>query len=188
GGGGRCRRSGRSRMRYKRRTPVPDLPTATVTSLFTDIEGGTRLWEQHPEAMRSALARHQALIAGAIEPGGGVIVKRQGEGDSVFAVFARPPDAVSAAAALQQALLAAPWPAEAPLRVRVALHTGAAEQREGDYYGPAVNRCARLRAVAHGGQVLLSRTTGDLVRDLLPPGASLRDLGSHRLTDLQQPE
>jgi class 3 adenylate cyclase len=124
------------------------LPTGTVTFLLTDIEGSTRLWEQHPEAMRDALARHHALLTYPIEQHHGIVVKRQGEGDSLFAVFARASDALAAAIALQQALHAEPWPPETPLRVRVALHTGPAELRDGDYFGPAVNRCARLRAGA----------------------------------------
>jgi predicted ATPase/class 3 adenylate cyclase len=164
------------------------LPTGTVTFLFTDIEGSTRLWEQHPDAMRQALARHHALITATVEQCGGIIVKSQGEGDSFFAVFARATDAVAAASALQRALLAEPWPAAAPLRVRVALHTGEADLRENDYYGAAVSRCARLRAIGHGGQVLLSLPTEQIVRDALPAGVALRDLGSHRLKDLQRPE
>src|SRR5439155_2694763 len=97
---------------------MPTLPRGTVTFLFTDIEGSTRLWEQHPEAMRKALARHHALLTAQIEQHGGCVVKSQMEGDSLFAVFAQPADAVAAAAALQQALFAEPWPAETPLRVR----------------------------------------------------------------------
>ncbi len=165
-----------------------ELPTGTVTFLFTDIEGSTRLWEQHPEAMGAALARHDALLTQQIEQHGGVVVKSRGEGDSFFAVFARATEALTAAGTLQQALLAELWPPPTLLRVRVALHTGAAEQRAGDYYGAAVNRCARLRAAAHGGQVLLSQATADRVRPTLPAAMNLRDLGLHRLKDLQQPE
>jgi predicted ATPase/class 3 adenylate cyclase len=164
------------------------LPSGTVTFLFTDIEGSTRLWEQHPEPMRAALARHDVLAEALIDQHAGTLVKSRGEGDSLFAVFARPTDALAAAGALQQALVAEPWPVETPLRVRLALHTGEADQRGGDFYGAAVNRCARLRAVGHGGQVLLSQATADPVREHLPAGTSLRDLGSHRLKDLQQPE
>src|SRR3954463_9486470 len=124
---------------------VAELPTGTVTFLFTDIEGSTRLWEQYPEAMSVALARHDALLIAGIQRHGGAVVKSRGEGDSHFAVFTRATDAVAAACTLQQALLAEPWPLPSPLRVRMALHPGEAEQREGDYYGPAVSRCARLR-------------------------------------------
>jgi predicted ATPase/class 3 adenylate cyclase len=167
---------------------MPELPAGTVTFLFTDIEGSTRLWEQHPEPMRAALARHDALAAAFVEAHAGTLVKSRGEGDSLFAVFPRATDALAAAVAFQQALIAEPWPAEVSLRVRMALHTGEADLRAGSYYGSEVNRCARLRAVAHGGQVLLSRTTYDLVRDTLPEGASLRDLGEQRLRDLTRPE
>src|SRR6476659_6720518 len=103
----------------------------------------------------------------------------RGEGDSRFAVFPRASHAVAAAAAIQQALQAEPWPAETPLRVRMALHTGEADLREGDYYGSAVNRCARLRATAHGGQTLVSTATQELVNESLPEGIALRDLGEH---------
>jgi class 3 adenylate cyclase len=167
---------------------VAQLPTGTVTFLFTDIEGSTRLWEEYPEVMRGALARHDALAAALVERHVGTLVMSRGEGDSLFAVFARATDALAAACAFQQALHAEPWPPEIPLRVRMALHTGEADLRDGGYYGSEVNRCARLRAVAHGGQVLLSRTTYDLVRDALPEGAGLRDLGQHRLQDLARPE
>jgi predicted ATPase/class 3 adenylate cyclase len=166
----------------------PLLPEGTVTFLFTDIEGSTRLWEQHPEAMRRALARHHELVSQGIEAHGGSVITRQGEGDSFFAVFARAGDAVAAACALQRELQAERWPEETLLRVRMALHTGEAELRGGDYFGGAVNRCARLRGVGHGGQTLLSQTTAALVRDELPEGVSLRDLGTHRLKDLQRPE
>src|SRR6266542_4784401 len=138
--------------------------------------------------MRTALARHDHLIEQAVAQHAGQVVRPRGEGDSRFCVFARATDAVAAAAAIQHALRTEAWPTPARLKVRIALHTGEADLRDGDYYGAAVNRCARLRAVAHGGQMLLSQTTCDLVRDQLPAEASLSDLGSHRLKDLQQPE
>jgi predicted ATPase/class 3 adenylate cyclase len=159
-----------------------------VTFLFTDVEGSTRLWEAHPEPMRAALVEHDALIEFLTAQHGGVVVRPRGEGDSRFCVFARATDAVAAAAAIHQALHAVPWPAETPLRVRLAVHTGEADLREGDYYGGAVNRAARLRAIAHGGQALLSVATYDLVREAPPAGVSLRDLGEHRLSDLARPE
>lgn len=167
---------------------MPELPTGTVTFLLTDIEGSTRLWEQYPEAMRAALARHDALAEAIIAQHGGVLVKSRGEGDSLFAVFDRATEAVAAACDLQRAFVAEPWPAGIPLRVRMALHTGELDHREGDYYGTAVNRCARLRAIAHGGQVILSRTTHALAMEALPEGVSLRRLGTHRLQDLLRPE
>src|ERR687884_638382 len=135
---------------------MPAFPTGTVTFLFTDVEGSTKLWERHPDQMRVALSEHDALIEFLTEQYGGQVVRPRGEGDSRFCVFARATDAVAAAAAIQQALHHEPWPAETPLRVRLALHTGEADLRDGDYYGGAVNRCARLRALARGGQVLLS--------------------------------
>src|SRR5919205_2516297 len=153
---------------------MPELPTGTVTFLLTDIEGSTRLWEQHPAAMRQALVRHDALVETVVIEHGGVVVRPRGEGDSRFAVFARATDAVAAAAALQQALHAEPWPTPTPLCVRMALHTGEADLRAGDYYGTVVNRCARLRAVAHSGQTLLSEATYDLVREHPLPGLEFR--------------
>jgi predicted ATPase/class 3 adenylate cyclase len=164
------------------------LPTGTITFLFTDVAGSTRLWEEHPAAMRQALARHDSLAASVIELHGGALVRSRGEGDSLFAVFSRASDAVACACALQRAFVAEPWPPGAPLRVRMALHTGEADLRDGDYYGSAVNRCARLRAIAHGGQVLLSGVTQGLAGAALPAGASLRDLRVHRLGDLERPE
>src|SRR5579862_8413681 len=106
-----------------RRALMAELPMGTVTFLFTDIEGSTRLWEEHPEAMQAALARHDALAGTIIARHEGVLVKHRGEGDSLFAVFPRPSDAVEAAVALQLALVAETWPTVTPLRVRVALHT-----------------------------------------------------------------
>ena len=159
-------------------------PSGTVTFLFTDIEGSTRLWEHQPADAREALARHDALAADRIAVHAGVLVKSRGAGDSLFAVFARATDAVQAALALQLAL----WSETPLLRARMALHTGEAQERDGDYYGPAVNRCARLRAIAHGGQILLSLPAEELARDTLPAGASLRDLGEQRLRDLARPE
>jgi len=164
------------------------LPTGMVTFLFTDVEGSTRLWEEHPAAMRQALTRHDALIETVVAGHQGVVVRPRGEGDSRFAVFARATDAVAAAVAIQQALHSEVWPDGIAVSVRVVLHTGEADLREGDYYGSAVNRCARLRGIAHGGQALLSQVTYDLVRDVLPAGVSLRNLGEHRLRDLQRKE
>ncbi len=128
------------------------LRTGTVTFLFTDIEGSTRLWESDPAAMREAMARHDALVEACVTRQGGTLVRPRGEGDSRFATFARATDAVAAACALQLAILVEPWPTPAPLRMRIALHTGEGELRGGDYYGPAVNRCARLREVAPSSQ------------------------------------
>src|SRR5215218_5044310 len=161
-------------------------PTGTLTFLFTDIEGSTRRWDEQPEAMQAALARHDALLREAIGRHGGYVFKTMG--DAFYAAFARAPDAVAAAVAAQRALAAEPWGAAGAGRVRMALHTGAADERDGDYFGPPVNRVARLHEAGHGGQVLASGVTADLVRDRLPEGVQLRDLGEHRLRDLTRPE
>jgi len=162
------------------------LPTGTVTFLFTDIEGSTKLWEQFPEAMRHALTRHDALLHQVIARHHGYVFKTMG--DAFWAVFASPQDAVDAALAAQHSLLAQEWGEVGSLRVRIALHTGVAQERDGDYFGPALNRLARLLAVGHGGQILLSSATERVVYESLPEGVRLRALGSHRLKDLQQPE
>jgi predicted ATPase len=138
--------------------------------------------------MSVALARHDAIVGEAVAGVGGVLVKTRGEGDSTFAVFGRATDAVGASLRALRGLASEAWPPLARISVRAALHTGEVEERDGDYYGPAVNRCARLRAVAYGAQVLLSQATAELVRDRLPDGATLVDLGFHRLKDLTAPE
>ncbi|MBN1485604.1 MAG: adenylate/guanylate cyclase domain-containing protein, partial [Chloroflexia bacterium] len=160
-------------------------PTGTVTFLFTDIEGSTRLWEQYPEAMRIALARHDALLRQAIESHGGFVFKTIG--DAFCAAFPTAPAALAAALAGQRALSAEGW-AETPIRVRMGLHTGIANARGGDYFGPVLNRVGRIVAAGHGGQILLSLATQELVRDQLPAGIALRDMGDRRLRDLIRPE
>jgi predicted ATPase/class 3 adenylate cyclase len=166
---------------------MPHLPTGTVTFLFTDIEGSTALWEAERDAMARAVERHLEILHAAIEANGGVRFKIVG--DAVQAAFPTAPAGVAAALAAQRALLGEPWPEPVGrLRVRMALHTAAAEPRDGDYLAPGLNRLARLLAATHGGQVLLSLATQDLARDALPPGASLRDLGEHPLRDLYRPE
>ena len=165
------------------------LPTGVVTFLLSDVAGSAQLWEGDEELMRAAIARHYELLGTAIALHNGVRPVEQGEGDSVVGAFSHPSDAVAAALDVQRAFAEEPWPEDARLRVRLALHTGEAQLRdEGRYVGRAVIRCARLRGVAHGGQTLLSATTRDLVADRLPPGATVRDLGTHRLKDLGQPE
>ena len=162
------------------------LPTGTVTFLFTDIEGSTKLWEAHAEMMRAALARHDVLMREAIVGANGFVFKTMG--DAFCAAFAMAPHAVSAALMGQAALNAEPWPKETPIKVRMALHTGAVESQDGDYFGPALNRVARLLSTGHGGQILLSQTTYNLVRDTLPDAVSVHELGSHQLKDLARAE
>lgn len=165
------------------------LPAGTVTFLLTDIVGSTRGWEDAPLAMAKAVARHYDLVAEAVGRHGGVRPIEQGEGDSVVGAFSRASDALAAAAEAQIALGSEAWPEGADISVRMGLHTGEAQLRdEGNYFGQTVNRCARLRALAHGGQVVVSRAVHDLVADRLPPGVELRDLGVHRLRDLGRPE
>jgi len=162
------------------------LPGGLVTLLFTDIEGSTQMWERYPEAMKPALARHDDLIHCALATHGGQVVKTTGDG--VFAVFPSAKDAVRSVVAAQVLLQAEPWEGISPLRVRMALHTAEVEMVHGDYYGPAVNRAARLMALASGGQVLVSQAIFDLTGGDFPEGISLRDLGEHRLKDLSRPE
>ena len=166
-----------------------DLPAGTVTFLLTDIEGSTRLWETAPEAMETALEAHNRLLASVIERHGGVAITSRGEGDSFFAVFPSAAGAVEAAGACQLALQREPWPEGAVLRVRMGLHTGEARARGSDRVDHApINRCARIKAVAHGGQVLATKTTCDLVEGRLAGGFGLRRLGEFQLRDLAQPE
>jgi predicted ATPase/class 3 adenylate cyclase len=162
-------------------------PTGTVTFLFTDIEGSTRLWESNAQEMQEALARHDELLRTAIEERCGYVFKTVG--DAFCAAFGTATDAAEAALAAQRALLEEGWTEEVgAIKVRMALHSGAAEERDGDYFGPPVNRVARLLSAGHGGQVLLSHAAQELTRDDLPEGATLRDLGERRLKDLSRPE
>jgi predicted ATPase/class 3 adenylate cyclase len=156
-----------------------------VTFLFCDVEGSTRLWEAHGEEMRSALAVHDDIVLGALESAGGFVFSTGGDGFG--AAFARAGEAVAAAVAAQHGLVDQDWPEAISLKVRVGLHTGEADERDGDYFGPDVSRAARLMAVAHGGQIVCSPATADLVGGHLPVGLSLVDLGVHRLRDLSEP-
>jgi predicted ATPase/class 3 adenylate cyclase len=162
------------------------IPSGTVTLLFTDIEGSTRLWESEPGRMAAALRRHDDLIKVSIEEAGGYVFKTVG--DAFCAAFWTAEAAVAAALAAQRALGCENWATHRPLRVRMGLHTGVCEERDGDYFGPVVNRVARLEAVAHGGQIVLSGSTAELVSQSLSDDAALRDLGFHRLKDLGRPE
>jgi predicted ATPase/class 3 adenylate cyclase/DNA-binding CsgD family transcriptional regulator len=167
---------------------VPDLPVGTLTFLMTDIEGSTRLWDASPKAAKRALERHDGIIHEQVATNQGQIVESGREGDSVTAVFRNASDAVECALDIQLAINREPWPAGVDMRVRIALHTGEAELRAGHYLGAPLYRCARLLGAAHGGQVLISRATQELVVESLPEGARMRDLGQHRLRDLSRPE
>jgi predicted ATPase/class 3 adenylate cyclase len=166
-----------------------DLPAGTVTFLLTDIEGSTRLWESVPEAMEVALERHNRLLTEVIEGHGGVVVTSRGEGDSFFAVFPSAAAAVEAAGDCQLRLGGETWPAGTMLRVRMGLHTGEARAQGSDRIDHApINRCARVRAAGHGGQVLVTQTTRDLAGGRLGGGFGLQRLGEFRLRDLAEPE
>jgi predicted ATPase/class 3 adenylate cyclase len=162
-----------------------NIPTGTVTFLFTDIEGSTQLWEQHPEAMQAALARHDAILRQAIESHGGHVFKTVG--DAFCATFTSASDAVLSALDAQRAIQAESW-GETVIKVRMGLHSGAAEVRDNDYFGPTLNRVARLMSAGHGGQTLLSAITRELAQPNLPPDAELRDMGERSLKDLIRPE
>jgi predicted ATPase/class 3 adenylate cyclase len=163
------------------------LPTGVVTFLMTDVEGSTRMWEERPDVASVVVARHEALIGTGVDDHGGLLVKSKGEGDSTFSVFAESSAAARAAVETQRALQREPWPRGGGVRVRTALYTGDAELRGGDYYGAAPNRCARLRAAAHGGQIVCSEATEASLTGL-SAGISLRDLGLHRLRDVARAE
>lgn len=169
-------------------TTTTALPRGTVTFLLTDIQSSTQLWEQAPTAMRDAMAHHDSIIERTVADHGGAVVRPRGEGDSRFAVFPSATAAINAAAEMQRALCAERWDTPFPLRVRIGVHTGEADVREGDYYGTAVNRCARLRGAAHGGQTIISQVAADMFFDSPLDGLTLRDLGEHRLKDLQRAE
>jgi class 3 adenylate cyclase len=163
-------------------TSEQSLPTGTVTLLMADVEGSTRIWETQPDKMAAALIAMDRTLADLVPANNGVRPIEQGEGDSFVVAFTRPGDAVSCALDLQQVGLS-------PIRLRIGVHTGEILLRdEGNYMGPTINRAARLRDVAHGGQTVLSGTTSDLVGNLLPDQAWLVDFGSHMLRDLPRPE
>ncbi|MDT7757740.1 MAG: hypothetical protein QOH27_3638, partial [Mycobacterium sp.] len=161
---------------------MSELPTGTVTLLLADVEGSTRLWETQPDVMTAAVARLDETLSEAIATHHGVRPVEQGEGDSFVIAFPRAADAVACALELQRSPLA-------PIKLRIGVHTGDIQLRdEGNYIGPTINRTARLRDLAHGGQTVLSGATEPLVIDQLPPDVSLTDLGSHPLRDLPRPE
>jgi len=170
--------------------PLPEVttlrPTGTVTFLFTDIEGSTERWDRLPEEMRLALRRHDAILRAGIEAHGGLVFKTIG--DAFCAAFASAGDAVKAAIRVQRELLAEDWSAVNGVRVRMALHTGVTDERGDDYFGPPVNRVARLLSTAHGGQVLLSNATRTLIHDQIGSQYAIVDLGEHRLKNIATPE
>lgn len=161
------------------------LPTGVMTFCLTDIVDSTELWDQYPEAMASALVRHDDLIAQAVDVHGGRVLKSMGEGDSTFSVFDSATRALDAAIAATEALTCEKWPGELDVSVRFGLHTGEAELRGTNYFGAAVSLAARLRGEADGGQIFVSSVTAELVAASLPPGYRLVDLGPHRLRGLR---
>ena len=162
------------------------LPTGAVTFLFTDIEGSTRHWETDTKAMKQALSAHDRIVTDAIEGHDGVVFKTGG--DSFCASFANPRDALEAAITAQRHLAGEAWETESPIKVRMGLHTGTAQVRDHDYFGPTLNRAARLTDAGHGGQILVSSSTQQLLVDDLPTGVGLSSLGAQYLKDLDRPE
>jgi len=167
---------------------MSEYPSGTITFLFTDVQDSTKLWEMRPAGMAKVLKRHDEIIEEITKHHDGYIVRPRGEGDSRFIVFKRALDGVRTAAAIQQALHAEEWPKNLDLQVRMGVHTGEGEFRDGDYYGTAVNRCARLRDTANGGQILVSQSTFDLVQDHLPGDIQLLNLGKRPLKGLVRSE
>lgn len=167
----------------------PQLPSGTVTLLMADVEGSVRLWESNPDGMRRAVDRHDELVSRIIRAHNGVVPKEQGEGDSFVAAFTRALDAAECALEIQLACSKENWPTDVDIRLRMGIHTGDVQLRdEGNYFGAAINRCARLRDLAHGGQILLSQSTHNVVVDHLPKDAGTTDLGIHQLRDLDRRE
>ncbi|HLK57591.1 MAG TPA: tetratricopeptide repeat protein [Chthonomonadaceae bacterium] len=162
------------------------LPSGTVTFLFTDIAGSTKLWQEYPDSMPSVLARHDELLRTAIEQNHGFVVKTIG--DAFMAAFSTAHEGVNAALTAQRSLCAEPWPQQTPIRVRMGLHTGVTEERNNDYFGHEVNRAARIQAVVHPQQIVLSQVVHKLIQERLPEAATLLDLGLHHLKDLREPE
>ena len=162
------------------------LPSGTVTFLLTDLEGSTGMWEQNPDAMRAAMVRHDELLEKSIAGNRGYVFSRMGDG--MAAAFSTAGDAVAAAVTIKQALAEEDWRTVAPLKARIGLHTAEAIiVDDAGYASLPINRCARLMAAAHGGQIVVSGATEALMHDSVPDGVELRDLGEHRLRDLGQP-
>lgn len=164
------------------------LPEGTITFMLTDLQGSSQAWEKQPKAMRGAMARHDAILASAVGDHEGELVEAGREGDKVLAVFRAASSAAMCAVDIQTKFASESWPKGLDLKVRVALHTGEAQLREGHYFGAPLNRCARLLAICHPGQILLTKATEAMLVDEVPPGAELQDLGPHRLKDLARSE
>ena len=164
------------------------LPNGVVTFLMTDVVESTQLWLQNRAQMYGAMRRHDQLLAAAIEANHGVVLKERGEGDSFFAVFHRPTDALAAAFDAQAGLMSERWTDNVPLAVRMAILTGEAEAQDRDYRSPAVNRCAKLRRRAVGNQILVSETTYSIVADILRDDMRLVSVGKRRLEGHDRPE
>jgi class 3 adenylate cyclase len=159
-----------------------------VTFVLSDIVGSTAMWEAAPTAMELAITRYEEIVSTVVTAAGGIVLKARGEGDSTFSVFSRASDGVSGAYEIQRAISAEPWPADAVVRLRISVHSGEAVEREGDYYGPAVNLAARLRGVAQGGQIVMSTSAASVARRHLPRGCELVELGSLTLPGIATPE
>lgn len=165
---------------------MPAAPTGTPTFLFTDIAGSTRLWEKFPNQMGAALARHDAIVRNAVESHRGYVFKTVG--DAFCAAFHTPREALEAAIRAQRSLRSEEWTTVEPINARMGIHTGTAEHRDGDYFGGTLNRTARIEAAAHGGQILVSQITYELLRDDFLDGIGFKSLGNHRLRNLDRPE
>jgi class 3 adenylate cyclase len=162
------------------------LPSGIVTFVFTDVEGSTRRWDAHGAVMKEAMARHDGIVRSSIESNGGAVFTTAG--DEFCSAFSTPHQAVAAAVDIQIQLGTEEWGEVAPFRVRMALHTGTADERDGDYFGTTLNRCARLLSIGHGGQILVSAITAQLLLTDLPSGVGITDLGAHELKDLEESE
>ena len=165
---------------------MTSLPAGTVTFLFTDIEGSTRKWQNWPHKMKNALKRHDEILQDAIDGSGGWVFKTVG--DAFCAAFHRAMDCINCVIDIQIAIKSEEWDLPEQIKVRMSIHTGEAIERNHDYYGPALNRVARLEALAYGGQVLMSLVTAELIRDMLLEPAGLKFMGNHRLKDLTRHE
>jgi class 3 adenylate cyclase len=164
------------------------LPDGVVTFLMTDVVESTQLWLQNRAQMYGAMRRHDQILSAAIAANQGVVLKERGEGDSFFAVFHRPTDALSAALDAQAAVMSEPWSDNIPMAIRVAILTGEADAQDRDYRSPAVNRCAKLRRRAVGNQILVSESTYSIVADILRGDMRLESVGKRRLEGHDRPE